>query len=180
MQTSVYFRHQKALPMTKIRTTAAPFASLNCLSSPSELRESDFEVGRQTSTSTNEKASFRQRARVLGREGFQTSRTDFSVLHVAWGLCSADHSSGDIIPSFFLLPDEQRRPFFFIDLDGWSSRNRVSRVLRVWVIASCRFNHQSVVAHNVVHTFRCLSQRERMEDERSASSAYYITIPGPS
>jgi hypothetical protein len=108
VQTSVYFRHQKALPMTKIRISAAPFASLNCLSSPSELRKSDFEVGRQTSTSANEKASFRQRARVLGREGFQTSRTDFSGLHVAW---SADHSSEDIIPSFILLPDEQRRPF---------------------------------------------------------------------
>jgi hypothetical protein len=111
MQTSVYFRHQKALPMTKIRTSAAPLASLNCLSSPSELRKSDFEVERQTSTSTNEKASFRQRARVLGREGFQTSRTDFSVLHVAWGLMQCRSFIRRHHPFFFLLPDEQRRPF---------------------------------------------------------------------
>jgi len=53
---------------------------------PSELGRSNFEVKGERLWLTNEKASFRQRARVLGREGFQTSRKDFSALHVAWGL----------------------------------------------------------------------------------------------
>lgn len=53
---------------------------------PSELRKSDFEVEEQRLLPANEKASFRQRARVLGRQGFQASRKDFSALHVAWGL----------------------------------------------------------------------------------------------
>jgi hypothetical protein len=50
---------------------------------------------------------------------------------------------------------------------GWPSRNRVFRVLRVSVIASCRFYHQSVIAHNVVQTFKCLLQRSRTHGGRT-------------
>ena len=38
---------------------------------PSELRKSDFDVQGQTFVSANQKALFQQRARVLGRQGFQ-------------------------------------------------------------------------------------------------------------
>jgi hypothetical protein len=43
---------------------------------------------------------------------------------------------------------------------------------------SCRFDRLSTIANNVAHTWK-YNEHERMADERSASSAYYMTIPGP-
>lgn len=105
---------------------------------PSKLRKSDFEVEDQRSTTANEKALFRQRARVLGREGFQAcGKTSRPCM---WGGVShsADHSSGDIMPTFFCFQtDEQPQPIVF---DGCFSSYWHVYMLQISAFASYRLH----------------------------------------
>jgi hypothetical protein len=118
MQTSAYCRHQKAFANDENKNDRRAFRKPQL---PSELRKSDFEVEGQRLTSANEKTLFRQRARVLGRESFQTLSSDCSVLDVAWGLWCRSFIRRHHPILFFA--SRCATTTIFIDLDGCISRN---------------------------------------------------------